>query len=311
MKRPSKDTVLQEFKATEAEELLVFLIQKNVRKSRSAVKSLLAHKQISVNGKLTTQFDYQLNPGDVVQVMKFDQTRKQKKLRGLTVVYEDEHIIVADKEIGLLSVSTDKERSRTAYGVLSEYVRKRNKNGRVYVLHRLDREVSGLMIFAKEADIQSMFQSEWDKIVKELVYAAVVEGEMRSKEGVVKSWLTENKNYVMQYSLTDNGGLESVTRYTTLKATPKYSLLNLKLDTRRKNQARIHMKQTGHSIVGDKKYGASSNPIKRIALHVQDIVFYHPVTKEKIELKSTAPKKMLELLNEKKQIEKPESTTKS
>ncbi len=310
MKKPSRDTVLQELKVTDAEELLVFLVQKNVRKSRNAVKSLLVHKQIRINGKLITQFDYQLNPGDRVQVMKFDQSRKEKKLKGVTIVFEDEYIIVVEKEAGLLSVSTDMEKSRTVFSVLNEYVKKRNRNARVYVLHRLDREVSGLMIFSKEPDIQIMFQNEWDKIVKEFIYVAVVEGEMTSKEGIVKSWLSENKNFVMQYSLADNGGLEAVTRYRTLKSNKNYSLLNLRLDTRRKNQARIHMKQTGHSIVGDKKYGAVSNPIKRIALHVQDIVFYHPISKDKIEMKCTAPRKMLDLLAEKKPDEKRESKPK-
>lgn len=302
MKRSSKDAVLQELKVSEADELLAFLIKKNVRKSRNAVKSLLAHKQITVNGKIITQFDHQLQAEDWVRIMKFDQSRKEKKLKGVTIVFEDEYMIVAEKEAGLLSVSTDREKSRTAFSVVNDYVRKRNRNARIYVLHRLDREVSGLILFAKEPDIQSMFQNEWDKIVKEFTYVAVVEGQVRSKEGIVKSWLSENKNFVMQYSLTDNGGLEAVTRYRTIKTNEKYSLLNLKLDTRRKNQARIHMKQIGCPIVGDKKYGATYNPIKRIALHVQDIEFYHPITKEKIELKSSAPRKMLELLSEKKPV---------
>lgn len=309
MKRSSKDTILQELKVSEAEELLAFLIKKNVRKSRSAIKSLLTHKQVKVNGKMITQFDYQLQAEDWVHIMKFDQSRKEKRLKGLTIVFEDEYMIAAEKEAGLLSVSTDREKSRTAFSVVNEYVRKRSKDARVYVLHRLDREVSGLILFAKTPDIQTMFQNEWDKIVKDFTYVAVVEGRVRSREGVVKSWLSENKNFVMQYSLSDNGGLEAVTHYQTLKANDKYSLMSLKLETRRKNQARIHMKQIGSPIVGDKKYGAAYNPIKRIALHVQDVVFYHPITKEKIELKSTPPRKMLELLSDKKPAVKTNTTT--
>lgn len=306
MKKTSKDTVLQQFKVTDPNELLLFLIEKNVRKSRNAIKSLLAHKQIRVNGKLVTQFDYQLNAGDAVSVMKFDQSRKEKKLKGATIVFEDEHLIVIDKDAGLLSVSTDKEQSRTAFSVLNEYVRKSNKNARVFVLHRLDREMSGLMVFAKNPDVQALFQTAWDKIVKDYTYSAVVEGKVKSGKGEVKSWLTENRNLVMQYSLTDNGGLEAITHYKVVKSTPRYTLLELELDTRRKNQARIHMKQIGHPIVGDKKYGAKNNPVKRIALHAQSMVIIHPITKETIELKSPVPRKLLELLNE----DKPKPTNK-
>mgnify|MGYP003623490767 CR=1 FL=1 len=298
MKKTSKDTILQEYKVSTPSELLLFLVEKNVRKSRNAIKSLLAHKQIRVNGKLITQFDFKLDAGDVVLVMKFDQSRKEKKLKGATIVFEDEYIIVIDKDAGLLSVSTDKEKSKTAFSILNEYVRKSNKNARVFVLHRLDREMSGLMVFAKDQDTQALFQSAWDKIVKEYNFSAVVEGEVKSKEGIVKSWLTENRNLVMQYSLTDNGGLEAETHYRLVKSANRYSLLDLKLETRRKNQARIHMKQIGHPIVGDKKYGAKNNPIKRIALHAQSMVVIHPITKETIEMKSPVPRKMLDLLNQ-------------
>ena len=298
MRKSSQDTVLQEFKVSEPGELLSFLIEKNVRKSRNAVKSLLAHKQIRVNGKLVTQFNHELQKGDKVSVMKFNQARKERKLKGATIVFEDEYIIVVDKDAGLLSVSTDKEKSRTVFNVLNEYVKKANKNARVFVLHRLDREVSGLMVFAKNPEVQSIFQSEWDKVVPVYNYTTVIEGDIISKSGKIESWLTENKNFVMQYSLTDNGGLKATTYYKTVKSTPRYSLLNLELETRRKNQARIHMKQTGHPIVGDKKYGAKSSPIKRIALHAQEMVLMHPITKEKLEFKSPTPKKMLELFNE-------------
>lgn len=299
MRNTSRDTVLQQFKVSEASELLQFLIDKQVRKSRNAIKSLLAHKQITVNGKIITQFDHKLEIGDRVEIMKFDQSRKVKKLKGLTIVFEDENLIVVDKEAGILSVSTDKEKSRTVYNALNEYVKKQSRNARVFVLHRLDREVSGLMVFAKSIEVQSLFQIGWDKIVPVYNYTAVVYGEVSPSSGTLTSWFTENKNFVVFSSPTDNGGLKAITKYKTIKTNKHYSLLTFDLETRRKNQVRVHMKSIDHPVVGDKKYGAISNPIKRIALHAQDMVLIHPVTKNKLEFKSPTPKKMMDLLSEK------------
>lgn len=297
MRNSSKrDTILQEIKADKPIQLLDFLIDKQVRKSRNAIKSLLAHKQIKVNGKLITQFDFELNKGDKVAVMKFDQSRKEKRMKGLKIVFEDEDLIIVDKEAGFLSVSTDKEKMRTAFGLLNEYVKKQNKNDRVFVLHRLDREVSGLLIFARSAELQDVFQKNWDSLVKKYLYTGVVEGTPAKKEDTLVSWLTENKNFVMLSSLYDNGGLKSETHYKVLKSAGHYSLLQFDLETRRKNQIRVQMQQIGCPIVGDKKYGASKNPIKRIALHAGELQLKHPSTGELLEFKSTIPKVMQQLL---------------
>lgn len=293
-----RDIPLQELKASQACELLDFLIDQQVRKSRNAIKSLLAHKQIKVNGKLVTQFNHELKAGDKVSVMKFDQSRKEKRLKGLKIVFEDDEIIVVDKEAGFLSVSTDKEKLRTVYGALNEYVKKKGKNktDRVFVLQRLDREASGLMVFARSAELQEIFQKNWNNLVKKYTYTAVVDGRPEQKEGTVTSWLTENKNYVMMSSTYDNGGLKSVTHYEVVKSIGRYSLVDFDLETRRKNQLRIHMQSIGHSVVGDKKYGASNNPIKRIALHVSEMVLKHPATGEVLEFKSPIPKAMQQLV---------------
>lgn len=295
-----KDTPLQELKATQLCDLLDFLIEKEVRKSRNAIKSLLAHKQIKVNDKIVTQYNYELKVGDKVAVMKFDQSRKEKRLKGLKIVFEDDDIIVVDKEAGFLSVSTDKEKLRTAYGMLNEYVKKKNKNktARVFVLHRLDREASGLLIFARSAELQEMFQKHWNNIVKGYTYAAVVEGQLEPQEGTVVSWLTENKNFVMLSSKYDNGGLQSVTHYKVVKSVGRYSLVDFDLETRRKNQLRVQMQSIGHPVAGDKKYGASGNPIKRVALHVRELILKHPGTGQMLEFKSTLPKVMQQLVTE-------------
>ncbi|MFV0536174.1 MAG: RluA family pseudouridine synthase [Dysgonomonas sp.] len=304
MRNSSKrDTILQEIKADKPTQLLDFLIEKQVRKSRNAIKSLLAHKQIKVNGKLITQFDFELNKGDRVAVMKFDQSRKEKKMKGLKIVFEDEDFIIVDKEAGFLSVSTDKEKMRTVYGLLNEYVKKQNKNARVFVLHRLDREVSGLLIFARTAELQDVFQKNWDNLVKKYLYTGVVDGVPAKKEDTLVSWLTENKNFVMMSSSYDNGGLKSVSHYKVLKSVGHYSLLEFDLETRRKNQLRVQMQQIGCPIVGDKKYGASKNPIKRIALHAGELQLKHPTTGELLEFKSSLPKVMQQLLTVKKKEE--------
>ncbi|MDR1883050.1 MAG: RluA family pseudouridine synthase [Prevotella sp.] len=296
MRNTSKrDIALQELKVSQPCELLDFLINGKVRKSRNAIKSLLAHKQIKVNDRLVTQYNHGLDAGDRVSVMKFDRSRKEKRLNGLKIVFEDDEIIVIDKEAGFLSVSTDKEKSRTVYGTLNEYVKKNNKNDRVFVLHRLDREVSGLMIFARSAELQEIFQKNWNNLVKEYVYTAVVEGKPEQKEGTITSWLTENKNFVMTSSPTDNGGLKSVTHYKVVKFAGRYSLLDFDLETRRKNQIRIHMQSVGHPVAGDKKYGASSNPAKRTALHVRELVLKHPATGELLEFRSPIPQTMRQL----------------
>lgn len=300
MRRSPHDTVLQEIKVAEPAQLLEFLIAKNVRKSRNAIKSLLAHKQIKVNGKMVTQFDHDLNKGDFVEVMKFNQARKSKKLKGMTIVFEDQYLIVVEKDAGILSISTEKEKSGTAYGILNEYVKRENRNARALVLHRLDREMSGLMVFAKDQDVQTLFQTSWNKIVPVYTYVGVIYGSLKPEKGTIVSWLTENKNFVVFSSPTDNGGQKAITHYNVLKSDNRYSVITFDLETRRKNQLRAQLKMLNHPIVGDKKYGADSNPIKRMALHAQDMVIIHPITKERLEFKSPIPKKMSDLLAEKK-----------
>lgn len=296
MKNTSRDKALQEIKVTKPGQLLDFLLEKQVRKSRNAIKSLLSHKQIKVNGKMVTQYNHELKTGDWVEVMKFDQSRKEKKLKGLKIVYEDKDIIIVDKEAGFLSVSTDKEKLRTVYSVLNEYVKVKGKNERVFVLHRLDREVSGFLVFARNAELQEIFQRNWDNLVKEYAYTAIVEGEMENEQGTIVSWLTENKNLVMLSSATDNGGLKSVTHYIVIKTIGRYSQVDCNPETRRKNQVRVQMQHIGHPIVGDKKYGSKEKPIKRIALHAGSLALKHPATGNLLEFKSPIPKVMQQLM---------------
>ena len=303
MNEKNKNTVLQTIKADRDSELLLFLIENKVRKSRSAIKSLLAHKQIRVNNRVVSLHNHGLKPGDIVTVHKNDQTRNLKKLKGLTIIYEDEYLIVVDKEHGLLSIATDREKRETAYSIISEYLKVKDRNARVFVLHRLDRETSGLMMYAKSTDIQENLQKNWDKLINTRSYIAVVEGNPEPSEGTITSWLTEDKNYVMHSSKFDNGGQKSITHYKTIRSTQRFSMLSLDLETGRKNQIRVHMKHIGHPIVGDKKYGSKINPIKRIALHAYELYFTHPVSQEILEFKSHVPKKMQLLVEPEKSKE--------
>lgn len=293
MKDKNQNTVLQQIKVDKKAELFTFLIDKNVRKSRSAIKSLLTHKQVRVNNKIVSLHNYEVKVGDTISIHKHDHKMDQKKLKGLTIIFEDKDLIIVDKESGLLSVSTGKATVKeTAYNIVNEYLRSKNAKNRAYVLYRLDRETSGLMVFAKSEDVQENLQRTWILHPPKRTYVAIVEGKLTPSRSTITSWLTENKNFVMFASEKDNGGLKAVTEYKTIGANSRYSLLKLTADTARKNQIRVQLQFVGHPIIGDKKYGSKTSPIRRIALHADEVAFVHPVTKEKLNLTSPLPKKM-------------------
>jgi len=293
MKGKNQNTVLQEIKVNESSELLTFLIDKNVRKSRNAIKSLLVHKQVRVNNKVVSLHNYLLKPGDTITIHKHDRKLDQKKLKGLSIIYEDKDLLVIDKESGLLSVSTGKEQLKeTAYNIVNTYIKTKNAKQKAYVLFRLDRETSGLMVFAKSEEIQEDLQHDWILHPPKRTYTAIVEGKMSPSKGTITSWLTENKNFVVFSSETDNGGLKAVTQYKTIESNSKYSLVKITPETSRKNQIRVQLQSAGHPIIGDKKYGSSISPIRRIALHADELSFIHPTTKEKLDFVSPLPKKM-------------------
>ncbi len=287
---------MQTLKVESKSELLAFLLEQKVRKSRNAVKSLLANKVVRVNEKAVTQFNEELKAGDIVTIHKLSANSNANKLKGLTILYEDPDLIVVDKEAKLLSISTDTEKRQTAYSILSEYLKSHDRNARVFVLHRLDRDTSGLMVFAKDQEVQERMQKFWDYTIRKRSYIAIIEGNLEPADGTITSWLWEDKNFVMHSSPVDNGGQKAVTHYKTIKANEWLSMLQLDLETGRKNQIRVQMQQIGHPIVGDKKYGSEINPIKRMALHANELVFIHPGTKERMEFKSPIPKKMQELM---------------
>jgi len=289
MKQKPKANKDLTFQVTQPSELMNFLIEKVQGKSRNNIKSMLSHKQIKVGNKMVSQFNHPLNQGDVVTVCA--NRHEEKTLVGLKIVYEDRYIIVIDKEPGVLSIATETEKRGTAYSILSDHVKEKNANNRIFVLHRLDRETSGLMMFAKDQETQSALQHHWDRAVRARSYVALVEGEMTQTQDTITSWLKEGKTFVVHSSPIDNGGMKAVTNYRVIKSNKFYSLLSVDLETGRKNQIRVHMQSIGHPVVGDKKYGATHNPIRRIGLHAMELSFIHPVTKQLHEFSTPIPKK--------------------
>jgi len=284
-------------KVNEPIELMSFLLAKMGGMSRNSVKSLLSHRQVSVNGKVTTLFNTQLKPNDTVTVSssKGNIELTHPKLR---IIYEDNSIIVVEKKEGLLTVSTGKNDETTAFSILKTYVKKASSQNRIYVVHRIDRETSGIIMFAKNRDTQLRLQENWHRIVTRRIYVAVVEGKVEKEKDTIVSWLTENEKSLKIHSASyDNGGQQAVTHYKKIKGNDQFSLLELELETGRKNQIRVHLEGIGHPIVGDKKYSSEYNPIGRMGLHARVLEFIHPDTGKKVCFETPVPRNFLNLFH--------------
>lgn len=283
-------------KASEDTELMTFLIEELPGKSRNNIKSLLLHRQVSINNKAISQYNHIVKKDQEVVVNWNKKRVGNDNLNGLEILFEDEHILVVTKPVGLLSIASEKERENTAYNILKGYLKNQDTDNKIFVVHRLDKGTSGVMIFAKSAKAQHILQTEWKKRVKERIYVAVVEGNMKKESDTIISYLAENKAFVTYSTKDKSEGKKAVTHYKVIKRNKKYSLLELKLGTGRKNQIRCHMKEEGHSIIGDKKYGARSNPIKRLGLHALSIEFKHPITDKIMKFDTRIPYKFTQLL---------------
>lgn len=267
--------------------LLSFLFQQLNEQSKSSVKALLSKGQISVNGKVTSQFDTQLEPNDVVGI-SYERGKVAFNNPLLNIIWEDDYLIVVNKREGLLSVSNNRIKERTAYHILSDYVKKSDPRNKIFVLHRLDRETSGLMMFAKSRGIQEVLQSNWNEMITQRSYVAVVEGRPEKDTDLIVSNLAENAQ--MQVYVTSAGdGKEAITRYKVLRSNGSYSLLELELETGRKNQIRAQMQSIGHPITGDYKYGAETDPTGRLMLHARKLYFIHPETEEEMCFETRIP----------------------
>lgn len=268
--------------------LMEFLLANLTDRKRTSVKELLKHNQVAVNGSPVSQFNHQLNPGDKVKI-NFTREWRVFYHRRLKLVYEDDDIIVVNKGYGLLSMGTDKIKDGTAYSILREYVKWSDPRNKLFIVHRLDRDTSGLMMFAKNEEAKNTMQHNWNNMVLNRKYLAVVEGTPDQAEGVIKSYLAENAEHEVYSTPDPKLGQLAVTRYKTLASKNGYTMLEVELDTGRKNQIRVHMKEMGHPIAGDRRYGAKSSPIHRLALHAQTLRFAHPVTRKEMNFETPVP----------------------
>lgn len=279
---------IKEFPVNAPVKLMEHLSASMPDRKRTFIKQLLSHNQVAVNGRPESQFDLELQPSDSVKV-NFTHEFKVFNNRRLKIVYEDDDIIVVEKGYGLLSMGNDKKPDNTAYSILRGYVKWTNPLNKIFIVHRLDRDTSGLMMFAKSMEAKEKMQHNWNNMVLNRVYVAVVEGEPAEKEGTVKSYLVENSRYEVYSTDDPKKGQLAVTRYRTIQTNGKYSLLELELDTGRKNQIRVHMHDLGHPISGDTKYGAEKSPLHRLALHAKTLRFIHPITRQIMDFSSRVP----------------------
>src|SRR5690625_936547 len=271
-------------------QLLAFLLEVLSHRSRNSVKSMLGRGQVKVDDYIVTQFNYMIQPGQTVEILKNKAAIKQDGLIGLKILHEDSDLLIVEKEAGLLSIASEKEKELTAHHQLMKYVRQSGPSNRVYVVHRLDKDTSGVMMFAKNERSKKILQDAWQDMVKERSYLALVEGKVEKESGTITSWLRESKTKMIYSSFTKGDGLHAVTHYNKIQGNDDYSLLKVTLETGRKNQIRVHMKDIGHAVVGDKKYGINTKAIGRLGLHANVLAFYHPKTKKLMRFEVDAPK---------------------
>ena len=268
--------------------LLPFLLSSVKGKSRNNVKSLLSRRLVAVDGVPASRFDTPLSPGPQVSILPSSAPRADAL--PFPLLYEDEHLIVVNKPAKLLSVANDKEKVRTAYHMVTDYVKARRVGERIFVLHRLDRDTSGVLMFARDPETKELFQSHWNGMVTRRGYLAVVEGTPKPDRDTIRSFLVETDTHLSFSGAPGRGAKEAVTSYEVKKAGGGYALLDINIETGRKNQIRVHMKELGHPVAGDKQYGARTNPIGRMCLHASELSFIHPATREAVTFKAKMPR---------------------
>jgi 23S rRNA pseudouridine1911/1915/1917 synthase len=283
------------FTVTRADTLLAALFRLLPGKNRAMVKAVLRDRQVLVDGRAITQFDHPLRAGQILTV-HWDRGMAQRKApQGLRLVHEDEDLLVVDKPAGLLTVATDKEKRKTAYALLSAYVKEQHPDNKIFIIHRLDRETSGLLMFAKNQEIKRQIQESWNATISQRSYVAVVEGCLPQQEGTISSWLTESKAYIVYSSQNPALGRQAISHYRKLRDNGTFSLVQVNLETGRKHQIRVHLQDIGHRVVGDSKYGATLNPLRRLGLHAQVLAFTHPRTGELCRFATPIPASFLNL----------------
>jgi len=254
--------------------------------SRTTLRQMLRGGRIRVNGEGETDAKRPLRPGDQIEIAS--RAVQQNLSPKLSLLYEDEHVLVIVKSAGLLSVATPKEREETAQAHLNDYLRSKGEE-RVHVVHRLDRECSGVMLFAKSFEVRQLLKERFEEHDIERQYVAIIEGAMPKRSGTIRSYLAEEPDYKVRSTTSVMKGKLAVTHYKTVGSSPEYSMLEVTLETGRKNQIRVHFSESGHPIAGDKAYGSRTNPIGRLGLHARILGFAHPVSGRKLRFESPLP----------------------
>lgn len=287
--RANKPDYIETYKILEPGRLLDFMLAALAPRSRSEIKSYLVHGNVKHNDQVTTQFDEQLQEGDEV-VINFSRPFAVLRNHALRLIWEDESLVVVEKKSGLLTVPTGpNRREKTAIDIVNDYVYRQDGRSHAYVCHRLDQYTSGILIFAKKPEVQDILRNRWNVHVIERKYTAICEGHPKQPEGEVRSYLAENSAMLVYSTQNPEEGKLSVTRYKVIKRIGDYSMIDIQILTGRKNQIRVHMKDLGCPIAGDKKYGAVSNPCGRLMLHNHVLQFIHPVTKENLRFELPLP----------------------
>ncbi len=274
--------------------LLPFLFQTMNEQSKSSVKAMLGHGQISVNGKVTTQFDMPLEPNDQVGI-SFERGKVAFNHPQLSIIWEDESLIVIRKKEGLLSVANDREKERTALHLLSNYVKKTDSRNKIFMLHRLDKDTSGLMLFAKTRGVQDKLQSGWNRMVTEQSYLAVIEGRPDKDTDLLTSSFQLEEAPLRNVIVAEGDGNEAIARYKTIRGNEEYTLLEISLESGRSNRIRMQLGQIGHPVVGDKRNGSETNPADRLMLHACKLSFIHPETGTEMCFETPAPSSFMSL----------------
>ncbi len=282
-----------EIEVKEPIKLLELIAKQFPDSSKSKHKEILAHRVVIASRRIT-QYDFPLAPGMKVTI-EGDNERNQLLHGKMPIVYEDRHLMVVNKPVGLLSNSTDPN-DITVISELNQYFIRRRSRQRAHIVHRLDRDTSGLLLVAKSKEVSRTLEHDWKEQVYERAYVAVCWGTPVPSEGTVRSWLSDG-DFCVVSSPVDNGGKLAVTHYKTLRRSRRYSLLELHLDTGRRNQIRVHMRDLGHPLLKDPLYGyrEDNSPLKRLALHAYKLCFRHPVTGEDVRLETPFPQEFIDL----------------
>lgn len=281
-----------EYKTLKEEKILDYLVNNINDMTKKKAKNLLKYKEISVNQKTITNANYMLKKGDMIAIVK------NRLKNDFEIIYEDHNIIVVNKKAGLLTISTENEKINTLYHKVSQYVKSKNKNNNIFIIHRLDRDTSGVVMFAKSEKIKKLYQNNWNDLVIGRYYVAIVEGVLEKKRGIINSKLKENKE---GYVYCSKDGKEAITEYKVIKENKLYSLLKINIKTGRKNQIRVHMKSINHPIVGDKKYGSKKKE-KRLYLHASILELKNPITGKIEKYSSKIPEQFNIKINDKSLI---------